>query len=183
MSSAKKPTIISISSVSGGGKTTITNLLKEKLVSATALYFDDYDFEESPNDICDWVDRGANYNEWNLSPFTRDVISLLENKDLKYVLLDYPFSYLNISMREYLDFTIYVDTPLDIAMARRLIRDFKDNPNDIQNDLEQYLIKARTAYLEMVRSVKPDSDFVIDGTLTTLEIVERIKGQLIMKNL
>lgn len=62
-----KPFVISIAAVSGGGKTTIVKQLNEKLHNSKALFFDTYDLE-GPENIISWVDNGANYDEWNLSP-------------------------------------------------------------------------------------------------------------------
>ncbi|SDM77016.1 hypothetical protein SAMN04487897_1011, partial [Paenibacillus sp. yr247] len=92
-----------------------------------------------------------------------------------YIVLDYPFAYLHNEMREYIDMTIYIDTPLDIAMARRILRNYKENPiEDIRNDLTNYLVRGRAAYLEMERTVKPNSDIVIQGYFNPSFIVERI---------
>ncbi|MVQ36435.1 hypothetical protein GON05_17640 [Paenibacillus sp. MAH-34] len=66
-----KPYVISIAAVSGGGKTTVTNHLLGKLNNSKAFYFDEYDFKDCPEDICDWVSRSANYNEWNLAPLIK----------------------------------------------------------------------------------------------------------------
>ncbi|SDP06498.1 Uridine kinase [Paenibacillus sp. yr247] len=171
----QKPRVISIAAVSGGGKTTITNQLLSKLNNAKALYFDDYEFQNCPDDICEWVEKGADYNEWNLLPLIKDVQLLLKDNSLEYIVLDYPFAYLHNEMREYIDMTIYIDTPLDIAMARRILRNYKENPiEDIRNDLTNYLVRGRAAYLEMERTVKPNSDIVIQGYFNPSFIVERI---------
>jgi uridine kinase len=176
----QRPKVITIAAVSGGGKTTITNQLNDKLINSTTLYFDDYDFKDCPEDIVDWVEKGANNNEWNHAPLVQDLRAHLnnENQTFNYILLDYPSAYLNSSMREYIDFTIYIDTPLDIAMARRIVRDFSGNPNDILNDLSNYLFRGRTAYLEMIKSVKPDSDIVIDGSIPITDIVDKITKEI-----
>ncbi|KUP23630.1 hypothetical protein [Paenibacillus sp. DMB5] len=42
---ASKPCVIAVAAVSGGGKTSAANALRERLTDAVALYFDDYDFE------------------------------------------------------------------------------------------------------------------------------------------
>lgn len=42
--------IIAISSVSGGGKTAITNQLKQILPNSTSLHFDDYIFDSDVQD-------------------------------------------------------------------------------------------------------------------------------------
>lgn len=56
MIKGKKPLVIAIAAVSGGGKTTIATHLNERLHHSKILYFDDYDFE-GPDDIIDWVDK------------------------------------------------------------------------------------------------------------------------------
>jgi uridine kinase len=109
---------------------------------------------------------------------------LLNNQSLNYILLDYPFAYLNSEMREYIDMAIYIDTPLDIAMARRILRDFTKNPiDDVRDDLSNYLIRGRAAFLEMERTVKPNSDIVIDGSLPTALIVNKIIEEITTKNM
>ncbi|MBS4196744.1 hypothetical protein KHA97_16965 [Bacillus sp. FJAT-49870] len=171
--------IISIAAISGGGKTTITNELQKRLDNSKALYFDDYEFEESPADICKWVEDGADYNEWNLEPLVTDIQLVLDDNTMEYIFLDYPFAYLNSGLAEFIDFAIYIDTPLDIAMARRIIRDFSGGSSeDIQRDLSYYLLRGRLAYLEMEKSVKPNSDIILDGSLSTEIIVEQIIKEL-----
>ncbi|ENQ3105273.1 AAA family ATPase [Bacillus cereus] len=171
-----RPKIISIAAVSGGGKTTITKKLSHKLKNSKELFFDDYDFEDSPEDLINWVKEGSDYNQWNLEPMLSDIDYLINSKEApSYILLDYPFSYKNDRMKKLIDLSIYIDTPLDIAMARRLIRDYKNNTmTEIHNDLSFYLKYGRIAYLEMETTIKPNSDAVIDGTFSPDKIVEFI---------
>ncbi|MNO67007.1 hypothetical protein D3C76_578080 [compost metagenome] len=177
-----KPVVIAVAAVSGGGKTTITKRLQQKLNRAEALFFDDYRCIP-PDDICDWVERGADYNEWDLSPIIHDLQGLLsqDQLNLDYIVLDYPFAYKHHEMGRHIDYTIFIDTPLDIAMARRILRD----PNEIydsmiRNDMSNYLSRAREAYLEMINTIKPDSDYVMDGSLSAEaivdQIIEKVKG-------
>ncbi|ART74875.1 hypothetical protein B4U37_01900 [Sutcliffiella horikoshii] len=171
-----KPMIISIAAVSGGGKTTITKKLSLVLEDAKELFFDDYDFENAPDDIVQWVDQGADYNLWNLDPLISDIERMKSSSEVPtYILLDYPFSYMNEKMKKYIDLSIYIDTPLDVAMARRILRDHtKSNIIDVHNDVKFYLQYGRVAYLEMENSIKSNSDIVIDGTLPSDKIVELI---------
>jgi len=174
------PRVIAIAAVSGGGKTTVTRRLAETLPHAAALYFDDYTFEECPEDICEWVENGADYDEWNLAPLARDLQSLLQSQPPpSVVLLDYPFAYLNRVMRGYIDLAIFIDTPLDIALARRILRDFSAGSIDeVQEDVAGYLEAGRMAYAEMLTAVKPNSDLIIDGSLPAVDIVERILNEI-----
>ncbi|MZQ83054.1 hypothetical protein GQF01_13150 [Paenibacillus sp. 5J-6] len=174
-----KPYVISISAVSGGGKTTITNQLHAALNNSEALYFDDYEFTDCPEDICEWVHRGADYNEWHLTPLIEDVKRHLCNKNTSYILLDYPFSYLNKGISGSINLSVFIDTPLDIAMARRILRDDMERPiDDVRTDLRNYLLRGRDAYLEMQRTVKPNSDIVIDGLLPATRIVNQLLDEI-----
>ncbi|PEK23237.1 hypothetical protein COM04_19240 [Bacillus wiedmannii] len=175
----KNTKVISVAAVSGGGKTTVTESLTHKLMNSKALYFDSYNFDNCPADICKWIDDGANYDEWVLTPLIKDIQHLLQNSYLDYIIVDYPFAYLNSEMRQFIDVTIFIDTPLDIAMARRILRDFKeDTMSEIQNDLKHYITYARKAYLEALHTVKPNSDIVLDGSLSVDEIINQILESL-----
>ncbi|MEK5475650.1 hypothetical protein NYE70_01740 [Paenibacillus sp. FSL R5-0407] len=172
-----KPKIIAIAAVSGGGKTTITSRLNQVLNNSRALYFDDYHVE-GPEDIIDWVERGADCNEWSIEPIVTDVNSLINSRDVRYILIDYPFSRLHHDLKT-IDLTVFVDTPLDIAMARRLLRDFRNtNTEVIMDELSNYLSRGRMGYESMLKTTKPNSDVVIDGALHTDEIIKLILDEI-----
>jgi len=175
----KKTKIITIAAVSGGGKTTVTEKLTQELTNSKALYFDSYHFKKCPSDICKWIDGGANYDEWVLTPLIHDIQHLIREGNVDYIIVDYPFAYLNSEMRQFIDVTIFIDTPLDIAMARRILRDFKeDTMSEIHNDLKYYITYARKAYLEALHTVKPNSDIILDGSLSVDEIINQIEEEL-----
>ncbi len=70
---------------------------------------------------------------------------------------------------------IFIDTPLDIALARRILRDMGNaSGEDIRNDLMGYLKYARIAFVQMQKDILPSSNYVIDGTMSTESIVENI---------
>jgi Uridine kinase len=172
-----KPYIISISAVSGGGKTTITKRLNELLPNSKALFFDDYEFQESPDDICDWVERGSDYAEWNLDLLVNDINKLIVNREerLEYILLDYPFSRLHSGLSKYIDKSVFIDTPLDVAMARRILRDFKNGTTeDVLSEMSNYLSRGRQAYLGMLASEKNNCELIIDGTKPIESIVKEL---------
>ena len=59
----------------------------------------------------------------------------------------------------------FSNTPLDIAMARRVLRDMQHaSGEEIRQDMQLYLKYARIAYLQMLKDILPSSDYVIDGT-------------------
>lgn len=169
----KRRLVIAIAAVSGGGKTTIVRKLLEELPHSKALFFDDYDFN-GPKDIIEWVDNSGNPNEWDLTPFITDIKKSLAELP-QYIFLDYPFAYLHHKVGEFIDFAVFIDTPLDIALARRIIRDYKSSStNHIMLELENYLLRGRRGYLHMLETTKKNSDLIVDGSLSIQEIINVI---------
>lgn len=97
------------------------------------------------------------------------------SESLDYVVLDFPFSYTHDQTSAYINFSIFINTPLDIALDRRIIRDFKDDSaaNIIEN-MKHYNLYGRRAYLEMLHTVQPNADFIVDGSLPVAKIVNKI---------
>ncbi len=169
--------VVTIAAVSGGGKTTITKKLSETLNNSKALYFDNYEFATQPDDICEWVEKGAVPNEWDLAPLINDIQMELsvKKKALDYIIVDYPFAYAHSGMNAFIDFTIYIDTPLDVAMARRILRDYTEaSAEEIRDELDHYLRRSRNAYINALNTIKPNSDFIIDGSTPIESIVDSI---------
>ena len=158
--------IIAIGAVTAGGKTTVVNAIKERLPGTASLHFDDYSFDGEPDDLTKWVSRSEEfYNVWDLSPLKADVERIINSGEYDRLLLDYPFAYKNKMMKDHLDCCIFIDTPLDIAMARRVLRDMKEaSADDIRNEMSTYLNAARPCYVQMLTDILPDSDYVIDGS-------------------
>ena len=60
------------------------------------------------------LQNGADYNEWDLMPLKKDIDKLMGQTE--YILLDYPFAYKNKLIASYIDISVYIDTPLDVAI-------------------------------------------------------------------
>lgn len=167
--------IIAVSAVTAGGKTTAVNAVKEKLPRCTSLHFDDYSFEGEVEDFYQWVLDGADYNVWDLSPLKADIEKIIRSGEYDYLLLDYPFAYRNDLIRDYIDCAVFIDTPLDIAMARRILRDMNNaSADEIREEMNIYLNYARIAYVQMLKDIKPSSDYVVDGTQNLKTITEEL---------
>ncbi|MGX1263037.1 uridine kinase [Rossellomorea marisflavi] len=170
---SKIPKVMAIAAVSGGGKSTVASCLNEKIQNSKVLYFDDYEFN-GPEDMIEWIDHGCNPNEWDLSPLIGDIKSF-QTEPLDTIILDFPFAYLHSETSNLIDFAVFIDTPLDLAMARRIKRDFKNGSvEDIVLDLDNYIAGGRQGYLAMLHSIKPNSDLVVDGSLSPSEIASII---------
>lgn len=169
----KKPFVIAISGVSGSGKTTVTDELKRRLKNCAVLSFDDYD------DVC-LIGRDINdlptdrngYDDWQVGPIAADIKQLL-NEPLDYIILDYPFGRQNSTISPYIDLSVFIDVPLDVALARRLIRDYTDRSTErheifvdlkaVGDYLKHYLKFQIPTYQNFIDTQKPYADLVIDG--------------------
>lgn len=173
----RKTVVIAVNAVSGGGKTTVTKELTDKLKNARALYFDDYhDDDVSANvpDVHQWVEDGADYDLWELKSVADDINKLLADENLDYIVLDYPFGRRQKQIAGFIDFCVYIDTPLDIALARRILRDYsmQGQTDSILKELDVYL-HNRSAYFYS-QAVNKDADLTVDGSLSTDEITDKI---------
>ena len=180
-----RPYVISIAAPSGGGKTTVVGELKKRLANSAVLYWDDYGDEVDPDrDINDVQD----YNEWNTKPIAVDIERLL-NEPHDYIILDYPFGYMNDCVAKYINLTVFIDTPLDVAMARRIIRDYTSRSKEsdfglapvdevslkaLDNELRWYLTRSRPTYERFAKAHRPVSDIIADGTKSPEKIAESI---------
>lgn len=175
-----KTYIVAINAISGGGKTTVVQHLKENLGNAEALYFDDrdYDIDSGIVDICKWMEEGADANRFNLDLLIEDIEQLLE-KGLDFIIIDYPFGHRHNKMAEYIDISIFIDTPLDIAFGRRLLRDYKGvSDKNVFNEIEFYLSTGRQTYLSSENLAIEDADVIIDGREPLYKIIDFIKSKI-----
>ena len=96
----------------------------------------------------------------------------------KYILFDAPLGYCHQSTGKYIDFLICLDTPLDIALARRLIRDYQNDPNPqkMVQELQEYLSKSRPLFI--LSPEEKTSDLIVDGSLALEEQEKQVLDAL-----
>ncbi len=184
----KKPYIIAINAVSGGGKTALAKLLAESLPKSKLFCFDEFDDTNLyPDDFYDWSKRGANLLEFDCPGMGDAVGKEINDGKADYIVLDYPFGRDHPMFRDLIDLSVFIDTPLDVAMARRILRDYtteseiavEERSEKLKEEMGHYLEKARYPYLDAIKH-KDTSDLILDGW-TTLEnlrdkILEHIKA-------
>ncbi|HOP12244.1 MAG TPA: AAA family ATPase [Oscillospiraceae bacterium] len=169
----KKPFVIAISGVSGSGKTTVTKELESRLKNYTVLSFDDYDDVYLAGREINDLPEGRNlYDDWQVGPIAADIEQLLR-EPLDYIIMDYPFGRQNSAIAPYIDLSVFVDVPLDAALARRIIRDYTDRGSErheisvdlkaLGDYLKHYLNYQIPTYRHFIDTQKPYADVVIDG--------------------
>jgi len=174
--------VIAISALSGGGKTALTKELLNHLPNARALHFDDIPGRLLPVDYCEWSESGANYSLWDLSAL-EDGLHDLKKQRPSHIFIDYPFGRAHPVIAPYIDFALWLSTPPDIALARRLLRDYlRRDPArrpieqpmaHLEHNLDFYLARMRQTDLIHEATVRPTCDFVLDGTLPLRELAEK----------
>ena len=66
-------------------------------------------------------------------------------------------------LRQIINFKIYLDTPMDICLIHRLLRDTRQRGRSIESTVKQYLESVRPMYLQYVQPNRKFADKVIRG--------------------
>lgn len=205
--------VIAVSSISGGGKTTLVNAVARAL-NATSLFFDDYASVSSyPSDLKKWVENGADVNEWKTPRFSQDLATLRRGTSITsitdgaevlpapFIVIEEPMGRERSEMAPLIDFAAVIDTPPEIALARRLLRDIGQIPLEnleeatkeelvrgsvqlityLRDYLHGYLNATRDLYISVQEAAKVSCDIVLDGALSvdemTQALVSAVKGR------
>lgn len=175
----KAPKVIGISGASGMGKTTLTNALGQAL-HATKIFWDDYDaLSKEPDDYMKWYATDRDYSAWDYGVLAKLLCSLKSGgsvicpatkqvlKPTEFIIFDAPLGYRHTQTAKYIDFLVFPNTPPDVALSRRLLRDFRNKEsasiNDVLNEIEFYL-SARELHT-MCYEENRDANLVVDGCL------------------
>jgi len=182
-----KPFVLCIAAWSGGGKTTVVHELLKRLPCSEAIYFDSYPIDFLKQDYYQWSVNGNDYNEWHLEAIADDIEKLLR-ESLDYILLELPMGYANDMIAKYIDYTVFLDVPLDILLARTVIRDYcrrdperrkLDSPlESLAERLTNYITHYRATVFNYIDKVKPSADYIVDGYRSAEEIAGDIINQL-----
>lgn len=84
----------------------------------------------------------------------------------------------NAKLRENFDIKVYMDTPLDICLIRRIARDTKERGRSIDSVTEQYLETVRPMYYRHIEPAKSHADIVITRGGKNRMAIEVIKAKI-----
>lgn len=181
-----KPFVLCIAAWVGGGKTTIVNELCKRLCKAKVIHFDSYKIDFLKQDYYQWSINGNDYNDWHFEPIAEDIDNLLR-ENIEYILLEFPMGRANNLISKYIDYMVYLDVPVDVLLARYIIRDFckrsphkkkLDNPlESLAEYLADYLTHLRVTVFNYIETVKPSADFIVDGYQPVEKIIDEIINQ------
>src|SRR5581483_7957212 len=198
--------VIAINGASGAGKSTLVKALAQELGDTVSVYFDDYDprnvaSSKYPADITQWVNDGANPDEWETPQLVEDLQTLRQGNSVTnpktkevlqpaaFIVLEEPFGREREAIKDLIDFVVAIDVPLEIALARRLLEIpempyFSEHPEEslpaITRYLRSYLYhSSRELYIAVNQQVRKNCDLVVDGMRPTdvlaTEIAEKVR--------
>lgn len=202
-----KPTIIAIAGPSASGKTLFAKTLHDELIDElgvdgiSILYEDAYYHEQSHLTM---AERESN-NYDHPDAFDHDLLSshlkqLVENKTIqrpaycykthtrlkettdfpstKIILVEGILLLSNKTLRESFDIKVYMDTPLDICLIRRIQRDLVERNRSIESITQQYLATVRPMYYKFIKPSKADADIVITQGGKNRMAIEVLKAKI-----
>ncbi len=183
----KKVTIIGIAGGSGSGKTRLVkNILKEidnqQVVSIDVdSYYKDLahipleqrhinnfdhpnsiDFKLLYNDLNTLL--GNNHIKvpvYDYKTHTRKKDTFIEIKDAKVIILEGILALYDEQIRELMSMKIFVDTPSDVRLLRRIKRDVNKRGRTIESVMEQYNNSVKPMFLKFVKPTKAYADLIV----------------------
>ena len=180
--------LVAIAAPVGGGKSTLVRGLAAALNGASTLHFDHYEVatRKSPAELARWIAEGADFNRLR-APGLRDALQALKRGEPvtdpatgrsivpgDHVFLEMPLGREFAETAHLIDIVMWIDTPLDLALARKLGAFAEEAAADLASDpreflewlgsyLRQYAEQIRVV-LELQKSrVAASADVVLDG--------------------
>ncbi len=181
--------IIAVTGGSGCGKTLFSNLLVERLHKNGAVlpldcYYKDRP-DQIPNEKYDFDSPEAfdfdlylkhlnllNSGESVLMPHFsyengKREVEFTEIIPEEYLVLEGLHVLLIPKIRKLIYFSFFMDSPLDVAVCRRCIRDVQEYNVTAEYSLNQFLKFVRPSYFKYILPVKKFSDLVVENNFQT----------------
>lgn len=186
--------VITVSGVSGAGKSSTVRAIAKQLGDASCFYFDDYrEAMQQPDDGLRWIAEGADLTAFVLPQFGQDVQKLRQGETVttptarrvepaSFLVIEEPFGRGRTDMAGVVDFSVCIETPMEVALARRLLDAVErwDGPVEqrfqwIGTYLNTYLFEGmREVYSAINEGVKERSDLILDGLSPVEQNAQRV---------
>lgn len=201
------PHVIAVSGPIGGGKSSLVKGLAARLGDAVPVFCDSYEkaSEESAKDIVQWMAHGANYDELSIVGLAEDLERLQRGQNIrdpqsgadipakKYVVLETNFGREHRASAQFIDLLIWIDVPLEIALARKL-KQFthlfvtKNRP-ETYRDCLLWMDEWLANYLRFIRDllhmqterVRPRAELILDGRDNLDAMIEHAYDEILRR--
>lgn len=181
-----KPYLIGISGGSGGGKTSVANLIHRSLGRDNSLLFSmdtyykdltpeqekdlsNYNFDtpdaldldllyEHLNDLMNWKDIQMPTYDFSTNKRLEQTIKLEPHK---VIIFEGILAFYDERMRNLMDLKLFIDLDDDIRLSRRIYRDIISRGRQMETVLERYHKFVKTAYNNYIKPTKEYADIII----------------------
>ncbi len=82
-------------------------------------------------------------------------------------------------LRELMDVSIFMDTPLDICLLRRLVRDVQERGRTMDSVLRQYQTTVRPMFLQFIEPSKQYADLIVPRGGRNRIAIDMIKARIL----
>jgi uridine kinase len=96
----------------------------------------------------------------------------------KIIILEGILLFTDSELRRLMDIRIFMDTPLDICLIRRLHRDIEERKRTFQSVLEQYEATVRPMYWQFIEPSKRYADIIVPRGGENRIAIEMIKAKM-----
>lgn len=198
-----KPIIIGISGPSASGKSLLASTIVEELGSNQVVIIPQDSYYKDRSNLP--VEERAKINYDHPDAFDFDLMcqqleQLQSGKTIHVPLYDYTehsrsnetreigqhsiiiiegiLIFADARLRELIDISIFVETPLDTCLIRRLRRDVKKRGRDLDSVIEQYEETVRPMFLQFIEPSKRYADIIIPHGGKNRIAIDVIKAQI-----
>ena len=180
--------IIAVAGGSGCGKTLFTALMVERLPKTVVLPLDSYYYDRPDHIPSDQYDYDSS-QAFDFELYQQHLAQLSSGESVqkpsfvyeagkrasefteivpdKYLIIEGLHVLLHQNIRQLLSFAFYLESPLDVAVSRRCLRDMKDYEVSAEYSLNQYLKFVRPVFFEQIQPTKQYADLVVENSYET----------------
>lgn len=199
--------VIAVAGHPGAGKTAVVQGLLQAMGDASAIHMDSYEtMTRTPiGEIAQWMKSGADIDAFTFPQLEQDLQRLKQGATVieprtsrevlprKYILFETQFGKAHRATGQHVDLLVWIDTPLDIALARivkALTASFlrEQTPEKLaerlqwlQGYLDNYLGTVRSLMAMQKQKVASSADVIIDGQAALPDVVQSAKREILRR--